>query len=142
MLTVVRLDRPADVADLVDRAGAALRAFAACRGFVRGWFGPATDDPALCVFAMEWETVGAYRRALSTYDVKMNAVPLLYLARDEPTAYETVLSATPTAFGTPRAISRRTTLGTALTPATSESRSASPDVHSRRRCGPYHLKSA
>ena len=95
MLTVVRLDRPTEAADLEDRAGAALRAFAACRGFVRGWFGPATDDPALCVFAMEWETVGAYRRALSTYDVKMNAVPLLYLARDEPTAYETVLSATP-----------------------------------------------
>ena len=35
-----------------------------------------------------WEHVGAYRRALSSYDVKLHAVPLLSRAIDEPSAYE------------------------------------------------------
>ena len=37
-----------------------------------------------------WENVGAYRRALSSYDVKLQAVPLLSRAVDEPSAYEVV----------------------------------------------------
>ena len=37
-----------------------------------------------------WEHVGAYRRALSAYDVKLHAVPLLSRALDEPSAYEMV----------------------------------------------------
>ncbi len=37
-----------------------------------------------------WEHVGAYRRALSAYDVKLHAVPLLGRALDEPSAYELV----------------------------------------------------
>ena len=36
----------------------------------------------------EWESVGAYRRALSAYDVKLTAVPVLSRALDEPSAYE------------------------------------------------------
>jgi len=36
--------------------------------------------------------VGSYRRALSPYDVKMAAVPLLSEAIDEPTAYEDLLT--------------------------------------------------
>ena len=38
-----------------------------------------------------WVHVGAYRRALSAYDVKVGAVPLLSRAIDEPGAYETVV---------------------------------------------------
>jgi hypothetical protein len=34
--------------------------------------------------------VGSYRRALSAYDVKVTAVPLLSQAIDEPSAYELV----------------------------------------------------
>ncbi len=34
--------------------------------------------------------MGAYRRALSTYDVKLAAVPTLSQALDEPSAYEVV----------------------------------------------------
>ena len=33
---------------------------------------------------------GAYRRALSSYDVKLHAVPTLSRALDEPSAYEVV----------------------------------------------------
>ncbi len=38
----------------------------------------------------EWEGPGAYRRALSSYDVKLTAVPTLSRALDEPSAYEPV----------------------------------------------------
>jgi hypothetical protein len=50
--------------------------------------GRATDDPTLWVLTSTWESVGAYRRALSTYEVKLNAVPLLSRAVDEPSAFE------------------------------------------------------
>ena len=46
------------------------------------------DDPELWVLTTRWQNVGAYRRALSSYDVKVTAVPLLSRAIDEPSAYE------------------------------------------------------
>jgi quinol monooxygenase YgiN len=57
-------------------------------GHVRGRVGRNTDDPELWVLTTEWEGVGAYRRALSAYDVKLTAVPVLSRAIDEPSAYE------------------------------------------------------
>ena len=36
----------------------------------------------------EWAGVGAYRRSLGAYDVKVDAAPLLALGRDEPSAFE------------------------------------------------------
>jgi Antibiotic biosynthesis monooxygenase len=46
------------------------------------------DDPELWVMVTRWRDVGSYRRALSSYDVKMGAVPLLSRAVDEPSAFE------------------------------------------------------
>ena len=40
------------------------------------------------VLTTEWVNVGSYRRALSPFEVKMTAVPLLSRCIDEPTAYE------------------------------------------------------
>ena len=48
------------------------------------------DDPELWVLTTRWQNVGSYRRALSAYDVKLTAVPLLSRAIDEPSAYEVV----------------------------------------------------
>jgi quinol monooxygenase YgiN len=59
-------------------------------GYVDGQVGRNLDDPSLWVLTTRWENVGAYRRALSSYDVKLNAVPLLSRAVDEPSAYEVV----------------------------------------------------
>jgi quinol monooxygenase YgiN len=59
-------------------------------GYVDGRIGRNLDDPTLWVLTTRWENVGAYRRALSAYDVKLNAVPLLSRAVDEPSAYEVV----------------------------------------------------
>ena len=59
-------------------------------GFASGRVGRNLDDPTLWALVMTWENVGAYRRALSSYDVKLHAVPLLSRAIDEPSAYEVV----------------------------------------------------
>ena len=40
----------------------------------------------------EWESVGAFRRSLSTFGVKAYAAPLLAEAVEEPSAYESLLS--------------------------------------------------
>jgi quinol monooxygenase YgiN len=69
---------------------AAHAVLAACAGYVDGRLGRNLDDPTLWVLTTQWENVGAYRRALSSYDVKLNAVPLLSRALDEPSAYEVV----------------------------------------------------
>ena len=60
------------------------------RGYLRGRVGRNVDDAELWVLTTEWEGPGAYRRALSAYDVKLTAVPTLSRAIDEPSAYETV----------------------------------------------------
>ncbi|MCW2784078.1 MAG: antibiotic biosynthesis monooxygenase [Marmoricola sp.] len=48
------------------------------------------DDPGLWVMVTRWTNVGSYRRALSSYDVKAGAVPILSRAIDEASAYEPV----------------------------------------------------
>ena len=93
MLVVTRFAVPETEADdVLARAGAALAAFAARPGYLRGRVGRAADDPTAWVLTTEWSGVGAYRRSLSAYDVKVHAVPLLALGRDEPSAFEVLLS--------------------------------------------------
>ena len=72
------------------RAGLATArtALAACRGYVGGEIGRNVDDPELWVLTTRWENVGSYRRALSSYDVKLHAVAVLSRAIEEPSAYE------------------------------------------------------
>jgi Antibiotic biosynthesis monooxygenase len=59
-------------------------------GWIDATVGRATDDTSLWVIAMRWNDIGSYRRALNAYEVKVNAVPLLSRAVDEPTAFEVV----------------------------------------------------
>jgi quinol monooxygenase YgiN len=68
----------------------ARQTLAAQPGYVSGRIGRNLDDPGLWVLSTEWEGPGAYRRALSAYDVKVAAVPTLSRAIDEPSAYEPV----------------------------------------------------
>ena len=91
MLVVNRFRVP-DVrgAGFREQLEAAHRLLAACAGYLQGAIGRNVDDPELWVLTTRWENVGAYRRALSSYDVKVGAVPLLSLAVDEPSAYELV----------------------------------------------------
>jgi hypothetical protein len=64
-------------------------------GYLRGQLGQAYDEPRLWCLLTEWESVGAYRRALGSYDVKVKLTPLLGQARDEPTAFEPLATAAP-----------------------------------------------
>ena len=80
----------------------ALEALAGKAGYVDGRIGRNIDDPTLWVLSTRWANVGSYRRALSSYDVKLNAVPLLSRAVDEPSAYELVEDAAGLNVAVPR----------------------------------------
>lgn len=87
----------AESAESVDeftvRAREALAALAACPGYVGGRLGRALDEPEHWMLVTEWSSVGAYRRALGAFDVKVRATPLLAQSLPEPSAYEVLVSA-------------------------------------------------
>ncbi len=82
----------------------AREALAACAGYAGGEIGRNVDDPELWVLSTRWENVGSYRRALSSYDVKLRAVPTLSRAIEEPSAYERVEPGTTLNIGSSRSI--------------------------------------
>ena len=89
MLAIARFSTPlAEATQFEADVATALEAFSACAGFVSGEFGQNLDDPSLWSLVTHWENVGSYRRALSNLNVKMNAIPILAQAIDEPGAYE------------------------------------------------------
>lgn len=57
-------------------------------GFICARIGQNLDEPTLWVLTTEWENVGSYRRALSSTRAKLEAIPVLARAIDEPGAYE------------------------------------------------------
>lgn len=87
--------QPDGAAAFTRRAGDALAALAVRPGYRSGRLCRAYDDPTHWSLVTEWESVGAYRRALSAYEVKVAATPLLACARDEPSAYEELAGAAP-----------------------------------------------
>ena len=96
MLVLNRFVVPPGAQDaFADRAHAALAALAERPGYRSGRLTRALDDPAYWTLVTEWESVGAYRRALGGFDVKVHATPLLSESLDEPSAYETLASAAP-----------------------------------------------
>jgi heme oxygenase (mycobilin-producing) len=93
VIAVVQL-RPAGEADPAafrEQASIALRALADRPGFRRGSLGRATDDAEAWLLLTEWDSVGAYRRALGGYQVKLLGTPVLALALDQPSAFEELL---------------------------------------------------
>ena len=91
MLAIARFSTPlAQAAEFEAQLSVALDAFSACAGFINGEFGQNLDETTLWSLVTHWENVGSYRRALSNLNVKMNAIPLLAQAIDEPGAYGSV----------------------------------------------------
>ena len=89
MLAVARFNVPlAEAAHFQTLLATALEALSQCQGFSDGEYGQNLDDPTLWSLVTTWENVGSYRRALGNNDVKMNAIPTLARAIDEPGAYE------------------------------------------------------
>jgi hypothetical protein len=93
---------PLDAAAFRTDVHAALGALAARPGYVSGRVGCNVDDPGLWLLTTTWANPGSYRRALSAYDVKLTAVPLLSRAVDEPSAFETVTGEGPLNRQVPR----------------------------------------
>ena len=88
MFAIARFQLPlADAAQFETQLTTVLAAFTACPGFIDGEFGQNLDEPILWSLVTQWQNVGSYRRALSNNEVKMNAIPILAQAIDEPGAY-------------------------------------------------------
>ena len=88
LLVVMRFRDDSDSGALIPPLRDALELLSAQGGLRSGHVSRSTDDVGLVIVTLEWESVGAYRRALSNYDVKVSVVPLLSSAIDEPTAFE------------------------------------------------------
>lgn len=99
-----RPDGPAE--QFQQDAQQALRLLAERPGFVRGTVGRSTDDEQSWLLLTEWESVGAYRRGLGGYQVKLQATPLLCQALDQPSAFEELLRIEPDGQETARASDR------------------------------------
>ena len=93
MLAVTRCQVPPEQEDaFVAAARDVLDVLVGRPGFGRGRVGRAMDDRSQWVLSTEWESVGAYRRGLSSYDAKVALAPLMVFIADEPSAYDVVLS--------------------------------------------------
>lgn len=99
MLLVCRFDVPpaepdSAADDLRDRARTALELLTAQPGCRGGELGRAVDEPGTWVLVVRFDSVDAYRRALSPFPVREHVVPLLAEARtDSPAAFETLVDA-------------------------------------------------
>lgn len=94
MIVVTRYRVPQGEA-FAPRLREAMDALVARPGCLRANLGRAVDDPDLWLLETVWESVGAYRRALSNTEVKVRAVPVMCHAIDEPTAYEALVTWSP-----------------------------------------------
>jgi hypothetical protein len=90
MLAVTRLRVPADAEGIEGPLLGVLDLLAARPGFVSGRVGRSVDEPALLLLVTEWSGAGAYRRALSGYDVKVAFAGLMAYVDNEPGAFEVV----------------------------------------------------
>ena len=79
-----------DLAQWLEQAKLALAPLADRPGCISADIGCATDDAELVTIVTHWDGVGAYRRALSSFEVKAQSIPLLSTAIDEPSAFEVV----------------------------------------------------
>ncbi|HET9255075.1 MAG TPA: antibiotic biosynthesis monooxygenase [Pseudonocardiaceae bacterium] len=85
---------PAQASDFLTRARPALGLLTAQRGCVSGQLGRSPDDVTRWVLAVRFESVVAYRRALSVFEVREHVVPLLSEAlTGEPGGYEVLADA-------------------------------------------------
>jgi len=89
MIAIARFELPLSDGEKFRAELEAVRdVLAEAAGFISGVVGQNLDEPKLWVLTTEWENVGSYRRALSSTRAKLEAIPVLARAIDEPGAYE------------------------------------------------------
>jgi hypothetical protein len=77
--------------EFLEQARTAMTALGERDGYLQGRIGRAADDATAWVMTTEWSGVGAYRRSLSPYDVKVALAPLLARIRNEASAFEVLV---------------------------------------------------
>lgn len=91
MLLVCRFrpSGPDERAALVERSRRALQLLGEQPGCIDATLAQATDDPDAWVLLARFESVAAYRRAMSPFPIREHVAPLLADAlADEPSVYE------------------------------------------------------
>ena len=89
MIAIARFEVPlGQAANFEQELKVALAALAAAPGYVDGEIGQSLDELNLWTIVTRWQNVGSYRRALSSNRAKLEAIPVLALAINEPGAYE------------------------------------------------------
>ncbi len=93
MITVVTRfivpdETPGRSAEFVANAARLRDAFAARPGHIRTTLARSLEDDTRWVLVSEWDGVGAWRRSLSAYDVRVEVMPLMAHAENEPAVYE------------------------------------------------------
>ncbi len=85
---------PAQAEDFLARARRALALLTAQRGCLGGQLGRSPDATARWVLVVQFESVVAYRRTLSVFEIREHVVPLLSEAlTGEPGGYEVLADA-------------------------------------------------
>jgi len=86
--------RPGGDATFLPRATRALELLTGQPGCRDATLARALDDPAAWLLVARFDSVAAYRRSMSPFDVREHVVPLLSEAlTDEPSTYEPTLEA-------------------------------------------------
>ena len=102
MLVVSRFTVDAGETAFAEQAATALAVLSQRPGYLAGRVARAADDEREWLVVTEWTGAGAWRRALSSYDVKVVATPLLARGRDEVSVYELVVELPAPPAGTER----------------------------------------
>ncbi|MBA3368602.1 MAG: antibiotic biosynthesis monooxygenase [Geodermatophilaceae bacterium] len=93
MLAVNRLHAYGDAEEqITGELAVLLDVFATLPGFLRARAGRCLDEPDVWILLTEWESVGTYRRALSSHAVKTGGHPVFVRIVDEPGAYDVLLA--------------------------------------------------
>ncbi len=93
MLAVNRLHAYGDAEEqITGELAVLLDVFATLPGFLRARAGRCLDEPDVWILLTEWESVGTYRRALSSHAVKTTGYPVFVRIVDEPGAYDVLLA--------------------------------------------------
>lgn len=74
--------------DLTDALAALCDVLGGLPGCVTAESARNLDEPDLWLLMARWSDVGSYRRALSSYEVRVAMAPLMGVVIDEPSAYE------------------------------------------------------
>ncbi len=104
MLVITRFDVDPDEHSFREDLEGVRALLAGQTGCLEAVVGRNLDTPRLWTLISRWRDVGSYRRALGSYEVKLNGSQVLGRAVDEPGAYEEVRPGADLNVASPRSV--------------------------------------